>query len=619
MCGICGVFTPDGAAAQPTFAAAVAKMTHLMARRGPDSHGAWIDPDGRARFGFRRLAVIDTSPAGNQPMLSADGRSAIVMNGEIYNFRELRAELEGKGRRFHTRSDTEVLLAALSEWGHDALSRLNGMFAFAWYDGERRSLLLARDHAGIKPLSYYVHPHGEGIAFASRYDALLHTPWGTPGAIDEGSLHLLLRIQHLPAPFALLENTFQLEPGHSLTVRADGQTQLRCWWKLPEDAAPELRGEAAVDALAGAMENAVRRHRIADVPLGVFLSGGVDSPVVSAIAREQAGPDLEAFTIANPGWRQDEGPDAERYARALKVHLTKHDATGEEALGAVQEVREAQYEPFADYSILPTLLVSRLARERVTVALSGDGGDELFFGYERPASLLREGKQFRLPWMVRLLNYWARRSALGARPSDVGVHRTPGHYYLSVNSRMSARDIAFVAPSLDDLPGDFDLYDSGPYRGELALANFSRRAEFNGQLQRGLKKVDMASMHHSLEVRVPMLDREVIDVSMRIDPFDCLRGGQRKAVLRDLLARHVPRDIIPEPKRGFAVPLGEWLRGPLRETAEIALAAPALLRTGLFDERGVKEYWRQHLSGEADNKWGVWTLMSLSWWMERNQ
>ena len=267
----------------------------------------------------------------------------------------------------------------------------------------------------------------------------------------------------------------------------------------------------------------MRRNRIADVPLGVFLSGGVDSPLVSAIAREQTGPEMQAFTIGNPGWRQDEAADAQRYAKELDVRLWMHDATGAEALAAISDVREAQYEPFADFSILPTLLVSRLAREHATVALSGDGGDELFFGYERPVSLLRGGRDFRLPWPVRVAKYalWPSR---GARRPGAIVHRSAGDYYFGVNSRMAAKDISRIAPALRDLPADFDLYDSGPY-SELGLANFSRRAEFNGQLQRGLKKVDMASMHHSLEVRVPMLDREMIDASLRIDPFECLRGG----------------------------------------------------------------------------------------------
>ena len=543
MCGICGVFTPDGAAALPEFAASTARMTQLMVRRGPDAQGAWLSPDERARLGFRRLAVIDTSPAGNQPMLSADGRSALIMNGEIYNFRELRSELEGHSHHFRTRSDTEVLLAALTEWGHDALLRLNGMFAFAWYDGKNRTLLLARDHAGIKPLYYFVAPRGNGIAFASRLDSLFHTPWGRPGDIRESALHLYLRLQHLPAPYTLLENTHQLEPGHSLTIRSDGQMQKRCWWRIPENPEPELRGTHALDALNGALENAVRRNRIADVPLGVFLSGGVDSPLVSAIAREQTGPQLQAFTIANPGWRQDEGDDAEQYARALDVRLNKHNATGEEALAAVEAVREAQYEPLGDFSIIPTLMVSRLARESVTVSLSGDGGDELFFGYERPVSLLRNGEDFRLPWLMRMAKHALWRTVGGQRSAGATLHRSAGDYYFDVNSRMSRADLRMVAPRLKAIPNDFRLYESPPYRDLRSLANFSRRVEFEGQLQRGLKKVDMASMHHSLEVRVPLLDREVIDAAWRTDWHACFDLESRigKRVLRAALARRVRR------------------------------------------------------------------------------
>ena len=617
MCGICGIFTPRGGDARDRVPDAVARMTARMVRRGPDSDGEWHDAERRVHFGFRRLAVIDPSAGGNQPMVAADRRSALVMNGEIYNFLELRRELEERGHRFRTRSDSEVLLAALTEWKDAALDRLNGMFAFAWYDADTGSLTLARDHAGIKPLYYSVHAPTGAVAFASRLDALFDAPWGRPGAIRADALLLYLRLHHLPAPYTVYEHAHQLPPGHSLTIHADGRHEMREWWRLPPDPQPDLRGEAALDALAAALERAVRRHRIADVPLGVFLSGGVDSPLVSAVAREQTGDNLEAFTIANPGWAQDEGLDAARYARALGLRQVRHDAMAEETVAAAEEVRDAQYEPFADFSIIPTLLVSRLAREHVTVALSGDGGDELFFGYERPVSLFGAARQFGWPYPVRVARYAAQRALSATRPSDVPMHRTAGDYYFSVNSRLRAADVAAIAPPLRDLPDDFRVYDSGPYRGALALANFSRSAEFHGQLQRGLKKVDMASMHHSLEVRVPLLDREVIDVSLRIDPMDALARGERKPWLRALLARHVPAEIIPLPKRGFAVPLGQWLRGPLRPVVEAALSAPAFLSIGCFDAAAVQAYWRRHLTGEIDAKWGIWTLMTLSWWLER--
>lgn len=614
MCGICGIFTPDGAAAQPAFGDAVARMSALMARRGPDDSGAWTSPDARTCFGFRRLAILDLTPAGHQPMVSSDGRSAIVFNGEIYNFQELRVELEHHGVRFRSRSDTEVLLEALNHWGPSAVERLNGMFAFAWYDTRDRTMLIARDHVGIKPLYYLTDPGGRGIAFASQYNALLQTPWGTPGQVRQDVLHLYLRLHHIPPPYALLEHTHQVEPGQCVLVRADGAIQARRWWSLPASPDADLKGPDAVDAVASAVDRAVRRQRIADVPLGVFLSGGVDSPLVAAVARAQTGPDLKAFTIGSPGWSQDESEPASRYASLLDVDHRLHAVSGEQAVQTIARIIPAQHEPFADFSILPTLLVSELARAEVTVALSGDGGDELFYGYERPISLLRSAADFRRPPAVRRALYYAGRLGIGARRSDAGLARTPGEYYFAVNSRLREDVLQRIAPALSPLPADFSLYDAGAGAGDAELAQFSRRAEFYGQLQRGLKKVDMASSHHSLEVRVPLLDREVIDVSLRVDPFDCMRAGQRKAPLRDLLARHVPPDAIPTPKRGFTVPLAQWLRGPLRPMVEDTLFGGTLYPDGVFDRRALKEYWDDHLSGRRDCKWGIWTLLALQWW-----
>lgn len=618
MCGICGILTTDAAAAQPEFAHSVRRMTGLMARRGPDDEGFWATPDDRLQLGFRRLAILDLTPAGKQPMLSGDGRSVIVFNGEIYNFQELRHELQQAGIRFRSRADSEVLLEALNYWGVEAVKRLNGMFAFAWYDLKERRLMLARDHAGIKPLYYFTHPSGKGVAFASQFNALLHTPWGAPGEVRQDVLHLYLRLHHIPPPYGLLKNTYQLEPGHLLLVRADGSIEKRAWWTLPRETKPDLRGEAAVEAVADALDRAVRRQRIADVPLGVFLSGGVDSPLVSALARKQAGRGLKAFTIANPGWHQDESETAMAYARHLQIDLQVHAASGTEALASIADVMAAQHEPFADFSILPTLLVSRFTRAEVTVALSGDGGDELFFGYERPLSLLRNGADFRWPWPLRVALYAAGKYKLMRRRSDVIVAKSPAHYYFEVNSRIREEDLRSFSPELAPLPDDFKLYDFDGYRDLRHLASYSRWVEFYGQLQRGLKKVDMASMHCSLEARVPFLDREVIDVSLRLDPFDCMRDGMRKTVLRDLLARHVPAESIPQPKRGFAVPLADWLRGALKPLVEETLFNGALYPE-VFDRRRLRHYWQEHLSGRRDLKWGLWTLLTLQWWSQAHR
>ncbi len=614
MCGISGIYTPEGQAADPEFSRAVGQMTSLQAHRGPDAEGFWSDPDGILQLGFRRLSILDLTPAGDQPMIAQDGRSVIVFNGEIYNFQELRSELESLGTRFRSRSDSEVLLESLSMWGPDAIPRLNGMFAFAWYDLESRRLVLARDHAGIKPLYYFVPPGGKGLAFASQFDALLHTPWGEPGGIRLDVLHLYLQLSHIPAPYGILDHTFQVEPGHYLLAEPDGHIQNVAWWRLERRPEPDLHGEEALDALSDAINAAIERQRIADVPLGVFLSGGIDSPLVCSALRRRTGPDLKAFTIGAPGWWQDESADAARYAthldldhRVLKVQRT-------EVIDLIPEVIAAQHELFADFSILPTLLVSRFARGEVTVALSGDGGDELMFGYERPRSLLRDGSLFRWPRPVRLALYAAGKYGLGPKRSSVIVFPTPGHYYLGVNSRMKDGVLPRIAPDLPALPGDFDLYSFDRYDGDADLAHYSRHVEYYGQLQRGLKKVDMASMHNSLEVRVPLLDREVLDTSLRIDPFDSLKNGGRKRVLRNLLARSVPPEIIPQPKRGFSVPLADWLRGPLAAVVEETLIHADTYPAGLFRRNALQNYWDEHRTGKQDHKWGLWALLSLQWW-----
>lgn len=614
MCGIAGILTFDDEARGPEFASAVQRMTELMRRRGPDDGGFYTSADGRLQMGFRRLAILDLSAAGHQPMVSGDSGSVIIFNGEIYNHGELRHELEQQGVRFRSRSDTEVLLEALSHWGIEAISKLNGMFAFAWYDLKQRRLVLARDHAGIKPLYYGLAPGAQGVVFGSQYNLLAHSPWGKLGKMRLDVLRLYLRLQYIPPPYGLLEHTWQLEPGHYLTIAADGHLEDKTWWHLPVEPQPDLFGLEAVEAVEAAIHRAIRGQRIADVPLGVFLSGGVDSPLVAAVARQQAGPELKAFSIGNPGWAQDESATARNFGRRLGVDFQLQDAGGEDMLTHLGEVMAAQHEAFADFSILPTLQVSRFAKSAVTVALSGDGGDELFFGYERPRSLLRNGTDFRYPWTVRRALYYAGRLGIGPKKSEVIAAKTPGAYYFDVNCRMSDADLDLIAPGLPGVPEDFDLYSSEACRDLQQLANYSRRVEFYGQLQRGLKKVDMASMHHSLEVRVPLLDREVMETSLRCDPFDNLRNNSRKAVLRDILGRYVPATEIPREKRGFAVPLGDWLRGPLRPLVEETLFGDQLWPEQVFDRTGLRRYWEAHLAKQRDCKWGIWSLLALQWW-----
>ena len=437
MCGICGVFTTGPDAGTPASFDAVEMMAGRMARRGPDDAGTWVDPDGHLALGFRRLAVLDPSPAGHQPMVAGDGRSVLAFNGEIYNFRALRGELEAAGVRFRSRSDSEVLLEALNRWGVAAIDRLNGMFAFAWYRIAERRLVLARDHAGIKPLYYWIPPGGGAVAFASQYDALLLRPPGRsrarPGATCCGSTCHCITSRRRTGCWQTriswrLGIILRWDPTASRGRTAGGPSR--------KTSSRRLRGREALEVLDATVEDAVRRQRVADVPLGVFLSGGIDSPLVAAVARGQSGPGLQGFTIGNPGWDQDESAAAAELARQLDVEHRLRQVDDSDALEMLPEVIAAQHEPFADFSILPTLMVSRLARLSVTVALSGDGGDEMFFGYERPLSLLRSGGDFRWPWPARIALYLAGKHGFGPRRSDVIVSRSPGDYYRQVNGRI---------------------------------------------------------------------------------------------------------------------------------------------------------------------------------------
>ncbi|MCB2209910.1 asparagine synthase (glutamine-hydrolyzing) [bacterium] len=619
MCGIAGFLAFDNSLSETEHMPHLERMTALQANRGPDDEGYWIDPRGRVAFGFRRLAILDLSIAGHQPMHSSDGRSALVMNGEIYNFKEIRHELESHGLRFRSGTDTEVLLEALNLWGaEDVLDSVNGMFAFAFYERDLQRLTLARDHAGIKPLYYMIHSGQKGISFGSQYNVLFHAPWEAPTEINEEAFYLYLRLQHIPPPQGLYRSTFQLRPGSFLQISAEDNLKKKDYWKLPRHVGDDfITVDEALPRLEQTLSVSVDRHRIADVPVGVFLSGGIDSPLITSVARQQVGRQLKAFTISIPGWEQDEAQDAAQYARHLGIDHQIIEVSGDDAISMIDNVVQAQHEPFADYSIIPTMLVSRFSRPQIKVALSGDGGDELFFGYERPLSLLRNGNDFRFNRPTRIGLYAAGRLGLIEEKSDVIVHRSPAEYYFKVNSRLSGGNLVKIIPGFRHKVRDhqeIDLYRFGSYQNEMDLANYSRYVEFYGQLQRGLKKVDMASAHFGLEVRTPLLDREIIALSLRINPFDMMKNQNRKWVLRHLLEKYVPPEMIDHQKRGFAIPLGEWLRGPLREKVENTLFDRHLFPEGLFSRPAVMDYWQEHLSGAADHKWGLWTLLALQWW-----
>ncbi len=617
MCGICGVFSWDEPVGRPPVRRSVEAMTELMAHRGPDDVGYWEDAEhGRLALGFRRLSILDLSPAGHQPMESAHAPTVIAFNGEIYNFRQLRRELEAEGVRFRSRTDTEVLLEALNRWEEDALPRLNGMFALAWYHRRKQKLILARDHAGIKPLFFY-HVPGKGLVFGSQLNQLLYAPWGVPDAVDPAALYTYLRLHYVPPPLGLLKGTGQLRPGEYMVVSADGAVRRRRWWELPKHTQPSLKGAEAEEAVAAALDDAVRRQLVADVPVGTFLSGGIDSPLITAIAARHVDQPLQAFTIGNQGWVQDESAHAAQYARALGVRHYLQNLTPDDIIRAIDEILPLHHEPLGDYSTIPTYLISRFARQRITVALSGDGGDELFFGYVRPRSLTMNAVDWKLPRWLRIVKYALGKYGLIPRRNSSIVAPSPGWYYREVNARTRDDDLRKWAPELPTYPPHLDFFRFEGPADLHSLLDFSRYAEYYGQMQRCLRKVDLASMQCSLEVRVPMLDRAVVDVSLQIDPTVQLDRSEGKKVLRAVLRRYVPAELLTTEKRGFSVPLGQWLRGPLRGHVEDLLFGGEPYPEGVFDVEALRRYWQMHLRGERDLKWSIWTLMTLQYWARR--
>jgi asparagine synthase (glutamine-hydrolysing) len=610
MCGIVGMLTYRGR--PETWRPQLEHAMGLMARRGPDASGVWSD--GRSCvMGFRRLAILDLSEAGNQPMLTRDGRYALVFNGELYNFREIRATLEQRGVVFRSTGDAEVVLCALAEFGEDALARFNGMFALAFYDTQARRLLLARDHAAIKPL--YVLRHREGVLFASQYDQVLSHPWVRGHSITPAALGLYLTLGYIPPPFALLEGSMALEAGTWMTVDADGRTRAGRYFAFPRNPAPELFGHDAHAAVEAAVGAAVRRQLVSDVPVGVLLSGGVDSPLVAAKMRQATSGPIPAFTLGTGGDSLDESVEARRYAEALGLRHILRTIGPADAIELVDDVVAAYSEPNDDYSIFPTALISRVAREHVTVALSGDGGDDVFWGYpERMIRPLRTGRVARGQWARaagRAIAWAVGPSAPAAPPPS------PGAIQLRRQSFVPARALAAVFPSLPALPGDLTLFD---FEGEAVdeLAQWLRWNEYSGHLARVLQKVDRGSMHHSLEVRVPLLDREVIEVATRVDWRSCVDLGREmgKLPLRAALERHVGFQTIA--KRGFDPPMASWLRGPLRPLVEDMLLGRRDLLGLPLDTAALTRVFRRHLTRVESSPWLLWRLLALALWEARH-
>jgi asparagine synthase (glutamine-hydrolysing) len=620
MCGIAGLLSPDGVE-EGVLAAMNASLSH----RGPDDHGLWLardgkDPAGPSTVGLaqRRLAIIDLSPLGHNPMPRANGRLCITYNGEVYNFQALRKELEALGETFRSQSDTEVVLAAYDRWGPACLDRFVGMFAFALWDAARKRLFFARDRVGKKPL-YYARYAGR-LAFASELKAFLKDP-DFPREIDPEALSLYLRFGYVPAPFSIYRAARKLPPAHfALWAPATSSLTIERYWDpvaLARQGPLEIPDQEAEERLDALLTDAVRLRMIADVPLGAFLSGGIDSSLVVALMRESGAPAVKTFTIRfeNPAF--DEADHAAAVARHLGTEHSEEVCTAAAMRDVVDTLPDMLDEPFADSSAIPTYVVSRMTRRHVTVALSGDGGDELFFGYPRYALNARARWLLDSPPTVRegvarvASAFPVRRLR---RAAEVLRHDDADRYLRFVAWFRSDEVAALTGRPVPPYPA---YVGANGGMADFPAAERPPVVDLVTYLPEDiLVKVDRASMAVGLESRAPLLDHRVAELALRLPLSMKWRGGTTKWLLRRLLHRRVPRTLLDRPKMGFGVPLSDWLKGPLRGRMEALLAGPAL-RTLALDERSACGLWEAFRSGRELRASALWALFALLSWTER--
>jgi asparagine synthase (glutamine-hydrolysing) len=648
VCGVAGIWV-ESSTPLDAIERRVQRMTDALRHRGPDDEGVWIDGGVGIALGHRRLSIVDLSAAGHQPMVSSSGRSVLCYNGEIYNHRELRSSLpEGVRARLRGQSDTEVAVECIEAWGVErAVSRFVGMFAFALWERRARTLTLVRDRFGIKPM--YFAETADGLAFSSELDPIAGLP-DFAGDIDTDALRQYLRYGYVPAPRCIYRRARKLTPGTILTfsrARFEPAQEVRYYDSLDRarraaDKPFTGRMDDGVEALDEALRQAIELRLLADVPVGAFLSGGIDSSLVVAIAQTLSSKPLETFSIGSEDRAYDESVFARTIAEHVGTEHTSLTATAESAMSVLQDIAKIYDEPFADASQVPTLLVSRLARSHVTVALSGDGGDEVFGGYNRHVyangiwNVTRHlpGSLVRLMGDVLTLARPEAWDALHAHMSSkaplawvIPDLRVPGQKAHKLGRALQERSLARLYVSLCSQWQEPEQLVPGASAADVAAAAFveieNRLGPIEAMMLRDLQtylpddiltKVDRASMSTSLEARVPILDHRVVELAWSFPTRWKVHGRTGKWILRRLLSRYVPPRMFERPKSGFGLPIGEWLRGPLRPWAESMLSEEALRRCEYLDPRPIRRAWELHLTGRQNLSGALWAILSLQAW-----
>lgn len=641
MCGLAGFFSPEPIHFNPRDA--LLKMGNSLKHRGPDDSGIWLNLDSGLGFAHQRLSILDLSKEGHQPMVSARGRYVIVYNGEVYNFSEIKAELTSLGcLSWRGRSDTEVILAAIEYWGlQNALTRFRGMFAFALWDKEEKTLCLVRDRLGIKPLYYgWV---GKALVFGSELKALKAYP-DFEGEIDREALSLFMRFNYIPAPYSIYRNVFKLAPGKILSATSRNSELLE-YWSLRKVAEEGTRNtfsgskDEALQKLEQLLSESVKLRMVSDVSLGAFLSGGIDSSVIAALMQQQSDNPVKTFAIGFHEEEFNEAPYAKKVADHLGTDHTELYVTSSDALSVIPRLPTLFDEPFADPSQIPTFLLSSLTREKVTVSLSGDGGDELFCGYNRYfvwKNLWEKMK--RVPYPLRN----AIASFIHLMPDSVldGSGKLMGKAFekygkvgtFSEKFKRFANCLEGKGPEGVYLQGISHWV--GPQsivknckEPKIPLTKFSEWGDFNETELKMmlmdslyylpddiLTKVDRASMGVGLEARIPMLDHKVVEFSWSLPLHMKTFENQPKWILKKLLYKYVPESLVDRPKMGFGVPIDSWLRGPLKVWAEELLDEGVIEKDGFFNASIISKKWKEHLSGKYNWQYFLWNALTFQSW-----
>ena len=647
MCGIAGFISSEFVGAPQRISETLVSMTSRLTHRGPDGQGIWADDEHGVGLGHTRLSILDLSEAGSQPMSSSCGRIVITFNGEIYNADQIRSELQTAGRRFRGSSDTEVLVEACAEFGlNKAVQKCIGMFAFALWDRQQNRLFLVRDRLGKKPL-YFSHSEKE-LVFASELSAFHpFKPWERN--IDRHSLAAFLVFGYVPDPRSIYEGISKLEPGHIATFDLSGDLTIEPFWSLDDvvfcgndpSQGGQLGDAAAIATASGLLTDSVQSRLKADVPVGIFLSGGLDSTIVAAVAANTLGGQrTHTFSIGFEEHAFNEADDARRIAKHLGTRHHELYVSAKDALECIPKLSKIYDEPFADSSQVPTYLLSKMARENISVALSGDGGDEAFGGYNR---YLMGDKINRFNRLMPKCGRSALSTLMQAVSPELWDHLfgvLPKRFQVK-NAGDKLHKLASVIP-LDNVgiyrqllsqwpdayravPGANDPYITSILhdRGGDRIEHFPRWMRYLDTLNYLpndiLTKVDRASMAVSLEVRCPLLDQRIIEFSWSLSNDQLIRKGKTKWILRQILAQHCPPEMFDRPKMGFGIPLADWLRGPLRDWCEDLLQKSALLKSGMLDPDPILVKWAEHKSGSRNWQYALWNiLMFQSWWMDRS-